>query len=77
MKNTINCEGCSAAKGNWIPKIVNDYVYLKSVKQSWNREEVIELIKKFDGDFVPGCIKGNQSIQDKRIADWLKENIGD
>lgn len=46
-------------------------ITIKSLKNSWTREEVIELIKKFGRDF--GLYV--DTVQNKEINEWIKENL--
>ena len=48
-------------------KIKDNNIIIKKVKDSWNREEVIELIKKYESDMY--------SVTSKEQSKWIEENL--
>ena len=47
----------------------NNTINIKSIKESWNREEVIELLRESH------CLKSISFIQNNSLDKWLEENL--
>lgn len=57
------------------PKVAPDNtISIYPIKESWNREEVIELIKKFNNDLEYSGRWETMSIK-FNIENWIKENL--
>jgi hypothetical protein len=57
----------------WQPKIDKDNtITIKKVKESWNREEIIDIVWKFVDNFVADT---NTVYQQNKIDKWIEENL--
>ncbi len=51
-------------------------IIIRKVKDNWNREEVIELFKKYQYDYAQWVLRMEHDINGKPIPiEWIKENL--
>jgi hypothetical protein len=63
------CEECYGLRGDILKVDSHNTITIHPIKDSWNREEVIALIRKYrSDDFVYGK-------EHKRFKEWIKENL--
>lgn len=52
----------------------NNTITIRKVKDSWSREEVVELINKFETDTSPNRFEGYGTEQED-INEWIEQNL--
>jgi len=62
---------------DWQPKVAPDNtITIKSAKNSWNKEEIYNLIKNFNSDAGSyNRINETSQLPESLISNWLEENI--
>lgn len=54
----------------------NNEISIKTIKDSYTRDEVIELFKKYQYDYAQGILKTNKDIDNRPIPiEWIEQNL--